>query len=168
MIEQQLTKELIGAAIEVHKHWGPGLYESVYEKSFCKELSLRKLSFDTQTHVPLLYKGEVVGDELIYDVRVEKKVMIENKHVPEILPIHEAQLLTYMKLTGCRVGIIFNYKVPRLANEGIRRMVLGLAIITTRYAGAHGGFMEASRPGTECREPPNSPRFAASPSGGTG
>ena len=124
MIEQELTHKIIGAAISVHKHWGPGLKESVYEKSFCKELSLLGLRFDTQTRVPLVYKGEVVGDELVYDVRVEEKVMVENKHVQEILPIHEAQLLTYMKLTGCRVGLIFNYRVKKLQPEGVRRFVL--------------------------------------------
>jgi GxxExxY protein len=124
MIEHDLTQQIVGAAIEVHKYWGPGLFESVYEKSFCEELKIRNLSYDCQMHVPLSYKGVEVGKELIYDVRIEEKVMVENKHVSEILPIHEAQLLTYMKLTGCRVGIIFNYKVRRLAKEGIKRLVL--------------------------------------------
>jgi GxxExxY protein len=124
MIEKELTHQIIGAAIEVHKFWGPGLYESVYERSFCRELELRGLAYDTQMEVPLLYKDEVVGDELKYDVRVEEKVMVENKHVKEILPVHEAQLLTYMKLTGCKVGLLFNYKVKRLKDEGFRRLVL--------------------------------------------
>ncbi len=124
MLEQELTHKIIGAAIAVHKYWGPGLRESVYENSFCKELTLLNLSFDKQIRIPLIYKGDVVGDELIYDVRVEEKVMVENKHIQEILPVHEAQLLTYMKLTGCRVGLLFNYNVKRLKPDGIRRFVL--------------------------------------------
>ncbi|MGA0334069.1 MAG: GxxExxY protein [Kiritimatiellia bacterium] len=124
MIEKDLTHQIIGAAIEVHKHWGPGLYEEVYERSLCKELTLRGLSWDRQMNVPLRYKDEVVGEELKYDIRVEQKVMVENKHVKELLPIHEAQLLTYMKLTGCRVGLLFNYRVNRLKDEGFRRLVL--------------------------------------------
>lgn len=124
MLEAELTHKIIGAAIEVHKHWGPGLYESIYEKSFCRELELRNLKYDTQMGVPLHYKDALVGDELKYDVRVEGKVIVENKHVAELLPIHEAQLLTYMKLTGCRVGLLFNYRVQRLKNEGMKRLVL--------------------------------------------
>ena len=123
MIEQELTQKIIGAAIEVHKHWGPGLNESIYEKSFCKELQILGLHYDQQTRIPLVYKGEVVGEELIYDVRVEEKIMVENKHVKELLPIHEAQLLTYMKLTGCRVGLLINYKVAVL-KYGIKRLIL--------------------------------------------
>jgi len=124
MIEQELTRQIIGAAIEVHKEWGPGLSESVYEKSLCRELELRGLKFDRQTRVPLMYKGESVGEDLLYDVRVEGKVIVENKHVKEVLPVHEAQLLTYMKRTGCRVGLLFNYKVSKLKSDGIRRLVL--------------------------------------------
>jgi len=124
MIEKELTHQIIGAAIEVHKYWGPGLYEEIYERSLCRELVLRGLSFDQQMKVPLRYKDEVVGEELKYDVRVEQKVMVENKHVKELLPVHEAQLLTYMKLTGCRVGLLFNYRVSRLKDEGFKRLVL--------------------------------------------
>jgi len=124
MLEKELTHQIIGAAIEVHKFWGPGLYEEIYERSLCKELSLRGLKYDQQMQVPLKYKGEIVGEELKYDVRVEEKVMVENKHVKEILPVHEAQLLTYMKLTGCRVGLLFNYRVSRLKDDGFRRLVL--------------------------------------------
>ena len=124
MIEKELTHQIIGAAIEVHKYWGPGLYEEIYERSLCRELVLRGLSFDQQMKVPLRYKDEVVGEELKYDVRVEQKVMVENKHVKALLPVHEAQLLTYMKLTGCRVGLLFNYRVTKLKDEGFRRLVL--------------------------------------------
>ena len=123
MLEEELTKSIIGGAIEVHKHWGPGLYDDIYEKSLCRELSLRGHAFEQQLYLPLTYKGEKVGDDLKLDVRVERRVIIENKHVRELLPVHEAQLLTYLKLTGCRVGLLINYNVPVL-KDGIKRIVL--------------------------------------------
>ena len=123
MLERELTENIIGAAIEVHKHWGPGLYEEIYERSLCRELELRKLSFQQQTKIPLLYKGVKVGDDLKLDVWVEERVIVENKHVKELLPIHEAQLLTYLKLTKCRVGLLINYNVAVL-KDGIKRIVL--------------------------------------------
>ncbi|CAA6692358.1 MULTISPECIES: GxxExxY protein [unclassified Lentimonas] len=123
MLEEELTNSIIGGAIEVHKHWGPGLYEEIYEKSLCRELSLRGHAFEQQLYLPLTYKGEKVGDDLKLDVWVERRVIIENKHVRELLPVHEAQLLTYLKLTGCRVGLLINYNVPVL-KDGIKRIVL--------------------------------------------
>jgi len=123
MLEEELTKILIGSAIEVHKHWGPGLYEEIYERSFCRELDLNNITFDRQLHIPLIYKEEKVGEDLKLDVIVENKVVVENKHVQELLPIHEAQLLTYMKITGCKVGLLINYKEKILKNR-IRRLVL--------------------------------------------
>ena len=123
MVEPELTERIIGAAIEVHKHWGPGLLEEVYEKSLCHELRLRNLPFETQVILPLMYKGERVGDDLRLDLVVGGKVVVELKSVNELAPIHEAQLLTYMKLTGCRVGLLINFNVPVLT-RGIKRMVL--------------------------------------------
>ena len=123
MLEEELTSNIIGAAIEVHKHWGPGLYEEIYERSLCRELSLRGLDYDQQLRIPLVYKEEKVGDDLKLDVWVEKRVVIENKHVKELLPVHEAQLLTYLKLTKCRVGLLINYNVSVL-KDGIKRIVL--------------------------------------------
>lgn len=123
MLEEELTKVLIGAAIEVHKHWGSGLYEEIYEKSFCRELALNHVAFKRQLHIPLIYKDEKVGEDLKLDVIAENKVVIENKHVQALLPNHEAQLLTYMKITGCKVGLLINYKEKVLKN-GIRRLVL--------------------------------------------
>ena len=123
MIESELTEQIVGAAIEVHRHWGPGLYEEIYERSLCRELSLRGLAFDNQLPIPLLYKGEKVGDDLRLDVWVEKKVVVEAKAVAELLPVHEAQLLTYMRLTKSRVGLLINFNVAVL-KDGIRRMVL--------------------------------------------
>lgn len=123
MIAEKLTEQIIGGAIEVHKHWGPGLYEEIYERSLCHELKLRNLSFENQLAIPLVYKGEKVGEDLRLDFIVEKKVVIETKAVAELLPVHEAQLLTYMKLTGCRVGLLINFNVDVL-KKGIKRLVL--------------------------------------------
>jgi len=123
MIEEELTEQIIGGAIEVHKHWGPGLYEEIYERSLYRELRLRNLCFTSQVRLPLLYKGERVGDDLRLDMIVESKVVIELKAVKDLEPIHEAQLLTYMKLTSCRVGLLINFNVPVL-KQGIKRMVL--------------------------------------------
>lgn len=123
MLEEELTEKIIGAAIEVHKHWGPGLYEEIYERSLCRELHLRGLTYEQQLRTPLVYKEEKVGDDLKLDVLVEKKVVVENKHVKELLPLHEAQLLTYLKLTKCRVGLLINFNV-RVLKDGIKRIVL--------------------------------------------
>ena len=121
--EQELSREIISAAMEVHTHWGPGLNERIYELSFCRELVLRQIPFTRQLGLPLEYKGERVADDLALDVFVDNRVIVENKHVAEILPVHKAQLMTYLKITGCRVGLLINYKEVRLKN-GIHRIVL--------------------------------------------
>jgi GxxExxY protein len=123
MIEDKLTEQIIGAAIEVHKHWGPGLYEEIYENSMCVELRLRKMSFENQLSLPLIYKGERVGDDLRLDLVVQHQVVVELKAVAQLEAIHEAQLLTYMKLTKCRVGLLINFNVPTI-KQGLKRMVL--------------------------------------------
>lgn len=123
MIEADLTEQIIGGAIEVHKHWGPGLYEEIYERSRYHELRLRKVAFESQVKLPLLYKGERVGDDLRLDPIAMGKVVVELKAVKALEAIHEAQLLTYMKLTGCEVGLLINFNVPVL-KQGIKRMVL--------------------------------------------
>jgi len=123
MMESGLTEQIIGGAIEVHKHWGPGLYEEIYEKSLYHELRLRNVQFDSQVRLPLIYKGERVGDDLRLDLIVEGKVIVELKSVKALEPIHEAQLLTYMKLTGCKIGLLINFNVPIL-KQGVKRMVL--------------------------------------------
>ena len=123
MIEAKLTEQIIGAAIEVHKHWGPGLYEEIYEKSLFHELRLRNISCENQVFLPLIYKGERIGDDLRLDLIVQAKVIVEAKAVKQLEPIHEAQLLTYMRLTKCRVGLLINFNVPVLT-QGIKRMVL--------------------------------------------
>jgi len=123
MIESDLTEQIIGAAIEVHKYWGPGLYEEIYEKSLCHELHLRNVALKSQVKLPLIYKGQRVGEDLRLDIIADEKVVVELKTVKHLEPIHEAQLLTYMKLTGCRVGLLINFNVPVLT-QGIKRMVL--------------------------------------------
>lgn len=123
MLEEQPTEQIIGGAIEVHRYWGPGLYEEIYERSLCHELRLRDLSFQSQLQLPLLYKGVHVGDDLRLDVLVENKVIVELKAVKALEPIHEAQLLTYLRLTGARVGLLINFHVPVLT-QGVKRMVL--------------------------------------------
>lgn len=123
MIETNLTEQIIGGAIEVHRHWGPGLYEEIYERSLYHELQLRDLPFESQVNLPLLYKGKRVGDNLRLDLIVMGKVVVELKAVQALEPIHEAQLLTYMKLTKCKVGLLINFNVPVL-KQGIKRMVL--------------------------------------------
>ena len=123
MRESRLTEQIIGGAIEVHKHWGPGLYEEIYERSLRHELRLREVTFESQVKLPLLYKGERVGDDLRLDLIVQDKVVVELKAVKALEPVHRAQLLTYMRLTGCKVGLLINFYVPVL-KQGIKRMVL--------------------------------------------
>ncbi|MDP6490232.1 MAG: GxxExxY protein [Kiritimatiellia bacterium] len=118
-----MTREIIGAAIEVHKHWGPGLYEEIYERSLMHELRLRDVPFETQVRLPLIYKNERVGDDLRLDLVVNEEVVVELKAVKALEPVHDAQLLTYMRLTNCRTGLLVNFNVPVL-KEGIKRMVL--------------------------------------------
>lgn len=123
MLEEQLTEQVIGGAIEVHRYWGPGLYEEIYDRSLCHELKLRGVSYQAQLQLPLLYKGVRVGDELRLDILADGKVVVELKAVKALEPIHEAQLLTYLKLSKCKVGLLINFNVPILKN-GIKRMVL--------------------------------------------
>ncbi len=121
--ERELTEKIIGAAMEVHNYWGPGLLESIYEKSLAHELTLRGIDVKRQVSLDLKYKDLSLGDEFSLDLIVEGEVVVELKVVKEIAPIHEAQLLTYMKLTGCKVGLLINFNTLML-RDGIRRLVL--------------------------------------------
>jgi GxxExxY protein len=123
MIERALTEKIIGAAMEVHSYWGPGLVESIYEKSLAHELSLRRLNVYRQVPLNLRYKELDLDDDFRIDLVVEDKVIVELKAIKELAPIHEAQLLTYMKLAQCRVGLLINFNVLKL-RDGIRRLVL--------------------------------------------
>ena len=122
LIHQALTEQILGAAIEVHRFWGPGLYEEIYERSLCAELTLCKIAFEKQLPLPLLYKGIAVGADLRLDLWVDRKVVVEIKSVTELLPVHEAQLLTYLRLTKSPVGLLINFNVAVLKN-GIKRLV---------------------------------------------
>lgn len=121
----ELTREIIGAAIEVHRALGPGLLESAYEECLCKELTLRQISFERQRPLPLEYKGLKLECGYRLDLLVTGIVVVEVKAAEVLLPIHEAQLLTYLKLGGWKVGLLINFNVP-VIKQGIRRLVLGL------------------------------------------
>ncbi len=119
----RITEEIIGAAIEVHRTLGPGLLESAYEECLCRELSLRKISFERQRIVPIEYKGARLDCGYRIDLLVAETVVVEIKAATEIQPIHEAQLLTYMKIGGWKLGLLINFNVPVL-KDGIRRRIL--------------------------------------------
>jgi GxxExxY protein len=120
---EDLTKEIIGAAIEVHRAVGPGLLEGVYEECLCQELKLRNLNFERQLIVPVTYKGIVLECGYRVDLLVESTVVLELKSVDRIHPIFEAQLLTYMRMLQKPVGLLINFNVPIL-RSGIVRKVL--------------------------------------------
>ena len=121
--EENLTERIIGAAIEVHRELGPGLLESVYEECLCREFQLREVPFERQVPLPVKYKGIQLGCELRIDLMVGNAVVLELKSVEAVDPIHEAQLLTYLKLSGKSVGLLINFNVP-LLRDGIVRRVL--------------------------------------------
>ena len=123
MLENDLlTEKIIGAAIEVHRVLGPGLLESAYEECLCHELRLRGVAFTRQQPLPVVYKGIHLDCGYRMDVVVESQVVVELKTVDRILPIHEAQILTYLRLAGIHTGLILNFNVPAL-HQGIKRMV---------------------------------------------
>ncbi len=119
------TEAIIGAAIEVHRHLGPGLLESAYEECLCEELLLRKIPFKRQIVLPVTYKNKKLDIGYRIDLLVNDEVVVELKTVESILPIHEAQILTYMRLGGWQVGLILNFNVTILKN-GIKRLVYKL------------------------------------------
>ena len=117
-----LTGEVIGAAIEVHKALGPGLLESTYEECLCIELGLRNVPYERQKEIPITYKGINLDYAYRLDVVIPNELIVELKACESLEPIHEAQLLTYLKLSGIKVGLLINFNVPTL-KEGIRRLV---------------------------------------------
>ena len=118
-----LTEKVIGAAIEVHRVLGPGLLESAYQECLCHELRLSGLSFKREAPLPVLYKGIRLDCGYRLDLVVEGQVIVEVKSVERLLPIHEAQLLTYLRLAQIHTGLLLNFNVPAL-RQGIKRMVL--------------------------------------------
>jgi GxxExxY protein len=119
----ELTYETIGAAIEVHRALGPGLLESAYKECLCKELSLRGVNFRKEVPLPLVYKGYELDCGYRIDVLVAEMVVVELKAIDAIAPIHQAQLLTYLRLGGWRAGLLINFNVAVL-KDGILRRVL--------------------------------------------
>ncbi|MGB7572417.1 MAG: GxxExxY protein [Thermodesulfobacteriota bacterium] len=120
-----LTGEVIGAAIEVHKHLGPGLLESAYEECLCHELRLREIVYERQKPLAINYKQVRLDCGYRLDLVVEDKVILELKSCERIEDIHKAQLLTYLKLSGLQLGLILNFNVP-IMKEGIVRVVNNL------------------------------------------
>ncbi|MDP8214969.1 MAG: GxxExxY protein [Candidatus Euphemobacter frigidus] len=125
MEENNLSSEIIGAAIEVHKLLGPGLLESAYQAALARELVLRNILFEKEKALPLIYKGVKLDCGFRLDILVGGLVVVELKAVEKILPIHEAQVLTYLKLLNLKLGLILNFNVPVL-KEGIKRLVYKL------------------------------------------
>jgi GxxExxY protein len=122
--DDPLTRAVIGAAIEVHRILGPGLLESVYHRALVRELELRDIPHESLVRLPLTYKGLPLGDDLVMDVVVDRRLVLELKAVDELAPIHDAQLLTYLRLSGIRLGLLLNFNV-RFLKDGVRRRVLG-------------------------------------------
>ncbi len=120
--EDWITGEIIGAAIEVHREIGAGLLESAYEQCLCHELSLRGMNFQRQVDLPVVYKGVRLDCGYRMDVVVEDTVVVELKTVDKLLPIHEAQLLTYLKLYHRQLGLLLNFNVAVL-KDGLKRIV---------------------------------------------
>ena len=123
LYEKELTSQIIGAAIDVHKALGPGLLESAYQACLAREMELRKIPFEREKPLPVSYRGEYVECGYRLDFLVDGKVIVELKSVNELHPIHEAQLLTYLKLTGCRVGLLINFNVLKLIDGVVRRVL---------------------------------------------
>ena len=119
-----LTGEIIGAAIEIHRHLGPGLLESAYEECMVFELRNRGLQVESQVALPVLYKGKRLNAGYRIDLRVSQQVIVELKSVRTIESIHKAQLLTYLKLARIRYGLLLNFNVP-LMKQGIHRFLNG-------------------------------------------
>jgi GxxExxY protein len=117
------TAPIIAAAIEVHRFLGPGLLESAYEECLCHELHLQGLTFERQVDLPVPYKGLQLDCGYKMDLVVEHEVIVELKSIERIHPVHEAQLLTYLKLSGKRVGLLINFNVPLLTRGIVRRVL---------------------------------------------
>lgn len=118
----EIAATILDAAISVHREMGPGLLESVYQHCLVKELSSRRVAVSTNVPVPLYYKGELLNKDFIIDILVENEIVVELKAVEALLPVHEAQIISYLKLTDKRLGFLINFNVPLLKN-GFKRFV---------------------------------------------
>lgn len=144
-----VTAAILSAAIEVHRILGPGLLESTYAPCLYFELTARKLRFVAQRAIPIVYKGMLLDAGYRVDLIVEDLVVVETKSVATLLPVHQAQVLTYMKLTDCPAGLLINFNVPRLM-DGVKRLVLpGKSTESAEETG--GAEKTGSHGGTEKR-----------------
>jgi GxxExxY protein len=127
MHENEISERIIGAAIEVHKYYGPGLVEQVYEEALCHEFTLRGIQYERQKQVPIYYKGVKLGVPLRLDLIVEEKVIVDLKAKEEVAHFDRAKLLSYMRLSNLRLGLIINFHALVL-KDGISRVVNGLQL----------------------------------------
>jgi GxxExxY protein len=127
MHENEISEQIIGAAIEVHKYFGPGLVEQVYEEALCHEFALPGIRFERQKHVPIHYKGVKLGVPLRLDLIVEEKVIVDLKAKEEISALDKPKLLSYLRLSNLRLGLIINFHALVL-KDGIFRVVNGLQV----------------------------------------
>ena len=116
-----ITSQVIGAAIAVHRHLGPGLFESVYLKCLLEELKTTGRTLETERPVPVIYKGVKLDCGFRLDLIVDGKVIVEVKSLTQVAPVHRAQMLTYLVLTGCQAGLLINFNVDKLT-DGVRRV----------------------------------------------
>lgn len=123
LLYEEETGKILGAAIEVHRYLGPGLLESVYQTCLSREFELRKIPYVQQRELPVVYKDIRIDQILRLDFLVYDKIILELKSVDALLPIHEAQLLTYLKLAGCKLGMLLNFNSEKLM-DGYKRRVL--------------------------------------------
>lgn len=127
MHENEISDKIIGAAIEVHKYFGPGLVEQIYEEALCYEFSLRGIRFERQKQVPIYYKEVKLGVPLRLDLIVEEKVIVDLKAKEEVTPLDRAKLLSYLRLSKLKLGLIINFH-SILLKDGVERVVNGLKL----------------------------------------
>ena len=120
----QLTEQIIGAAIEVHRELGPGLLESAYQRALAHEFRLSRLAFEEQKLCSVTYKDLLIEDAYRLDFLVGNHVVVELKAIDELLAVHDAQVLTYLRFTSCRIGLLFNFRSTVLIKHGFRRLAL--------------------------------------------
>src|SRR5208283_3812308 len=145
MIDVEITQRIIGAAIEVHRQLGPGLLESAYEECLCREFALRGIAYERQKAVPVIYKDIKLECGSGIDLLVEKQVVVELKSIEQIAAIHEAVVLTYLKLSHNVTGLLINFHVPVL-KDGIRRYIWKeKREFTTEPAEVHRGNGEVAQ-----------------------
>jgi GxxExxY protein len=123
LLARDLTEQIIGVAIEVHRIVGPGMLESVYESCLCHELAQADIGFERQVGIPIIYKSVQFDEGFRADILVDRQIVVEIKAVATFVPAHDAQVLTYLRMSGLRVGLLFNFHA-RLLKEGLRRFVI--------------------------------------------